>query len=111
MAGSKKKPSNIEGINEILGRLKEQSLLGKQLELSLIWEQWEQIAGPALSKHGTPYAVDEGQLRVRVDSPVWMHKYAYHKWRIIKEINRRARKELISDLFVTLLPEDEELLP
>ncbi|MCC6145461.1 MAG: DUF721 domain-containing protein [Candidatus Hydrogenedentes bacterium] len=108
MANSKKK-HNIEGISDILGRLKQESPLGHQLELAQIWEQWEAIAGPALSKHGVPYSVLEGELRVRVDSPVWMHKYAYHKWRIIKEINRRAHKELISDLFVTLLPEDEAL--
>lgn len=102
-----KKRDGVTAVGDILARLKTTGTLGKQLELAQIWEHWTELAGEQLSLHGQPYTVKDGQLRVRADSTVWMHKYSFHKWKIIRRINRMARKELIHDLFVTLKPEEE----
>lgn len=95
-------------IAEIIAELRRTTPLGMQLEVMQIWENWPEIAGPALAAHGAPYSVKDGLLRVGVDSAVWMHKFSYHKWRIIKRINRHARKELVHDLFLVLESRDEE---
>lgn len=105
--GSSKRHEGLTAVGDILARLKATGTLGKQLELAQIWEYWTDLAGEQLSQHGQPYTVKDGQLRVRADSAVWMHKFGYQKWRIIRRINHMARKELIHDLFVTLNPDEE----
>ena len=61
-----------------------------------------------LAEHGHPKDLRERRLRVIVDSAVWMHKYSYCKWEIIRRINRRAGKELVSDLFFLLADDADE---
>ena len=100
------KKNEPEGVGDILARMKKSSKLGLSLEQAEIWSHWEEIAGPHLAAHGRPRAVREGQLRIEADSAVWMHRFAYRKWGIIKKINRMAGKELVHDIFVELIPDD-----
>ncbi len=95
------------GVGEIIDALKRTTRLGEQLEQARIWEHWPKLVGAKLAAHGRPQAVREGALRVEVDSAVWMHRYSHWKWQIIKNINRMARKELVSDMFFVLLPDGE----
>lgn len=95
-----------EKIGKILDSLKETSDLGKQLEQAKIWDRWNDLAGQNLAPHGEPKTIRDTTLFVEVDSPVWMHKYAFRKWDILKRINRMAGHELVSDIFVVLKPDD-----
>ena len=97
-------------MGDILAGLKKATGLGKQLKQAQIWEQWARLAGEHLSKHGRPQRIRDKTLFVEADSPVWMHKYSYRKWDIIKRVNRLAGGELISDIFI-VLPEDDEDAP
>lgn len=89
-------------VGDILARMKSTTDLGRQLDRAVIWERWPELAGPHLSTHGHPVAVKENRLCISVDSPVWMHKFAYRKWDIVRRINRLVGYELISDVFVQL---------
>ncbi len=97
-------------VGEIIAHLRRTTNLGKQLELSRIWEWWGEAVGPHIAPHARPYSVRGGMLRVHADSPVWLHKCSYKKWAIIRHINARAGKTLIKDLFLTLDPEEEDPL-
>lgn len=96
-------------VGDILNSLKKTTPLGESLEQASVWSRWEEIAGASLAAHGRPHSMKEGQLRIEVDSPVWMHRYAYQKWRIIKRINQLARRELVHDLYLALLPDGDTL--
>lgn len=106
-----KKRNRPQRIDEIIDELKKTSALGQQLEYARIWDEWPRIAGEHLSGHGRPLTVKDGVLHIEADSPVWMHKFAYKKWHIIKYINRLAGRELISDVFVVLGPESDTRPP
>ena len=99
----KREPASIA---DIIEAMQQQGPLGKQLEQARIWEHWTELAGPALAPHGSPVSVREGTLTIDAESPVWMHKYAYHKWAILKRINRMAGSELVSDLFIRLASDE-----
>jgi len=101
------KSNKPQSVGEILAKLVKKTKLGKQLEQARIWEQWPEIAGRSLYKHGRPQRVKDKTLTVEVDSTVWMNKYAYFKWDILKRINLMAGKELISDIFFMLTPDGE----
>ena len=102
------KPEGPESVGDILAKLAKSSELGKNLEHARIWEQWDIVAGPKLAGHGRPKAVKDKTLYVEADSPVWMHKFAYHKWDILKRIHNMLCADLVTDLFILLKADDEE---
>ncbi len=101
------RPKGPESVGDILAKLAKDSELGKTLEHARIWDQWSELAGPKLAAHGRPRAIKDKTLYVEADSPVWMHKFAYHKWGILKRIHNMLCADLVTDLFI-LLREDEE---
>ena len=103
-----KKPKSV---GEILAVLTKKSPLGKKLQQARIWEWWPEIAGAHLHEHGRPHSVKDGTLSIEVDSTVWMNKYAYYKWDILKRINRMAGEELVSDIFLMLTPDQDPTPP
>jgi predicted nucleic acid-binding Zn ribbon protein len=102
------KKSKPESVGDILAGLLKKSGLGRQLKQAKIWEQWPEIAGKALHGHGRPYTVKDATLIIEADSPVWMNKFAYSKWEIIKRVNLLAGKELVSDVFFVLATDDDD---
>ncbi len=105
-----KKKSNPTSVGDILKTLSIQTKLGKHLEHAQIWEHWPELAG-TLAPHGRPKSVKDGQLHIEAESAVWMHKFTFNRWALIKAINRFAGKELVHDIFVSLLGDDESLAP
>lgn len=93
---------------DILSSLEKTTKLGQHLEHAKIWEHWEEIAGPTVSKYCQPKTVRDGELVVEAPSAVWMHKVNYKKWQIIKRINMMARKELVHSIFVMLMDPDAD---
>lgn len=98
------KPSSV---GDILASLADTSQLGECLDQARIWEHWTELVGPYLGEHGAPKAVKERTLVIEAESPVWMSRFSFRKWDILKRINLMAGRELISDVFITLAPEDE----
>ena len=95
----KKEPTSIQ---DVLAQLARETELGRQLEQAQIWSRWPEIAGPRLFEHGRPHGIRDNVLFIEADSPVWMHKFAYRKWDLIRRINNIAGHELISDIFLVL---------
>lgn len=93
-------------IGDILAKMVKKSPLGKKLRQAEIWDRWPELAGAELCDHGRPFAIRDKTLIVEADSTVWMNRYSYHKWDILKRVNLLARQELISDIFVTLTPDE-----
>ena len=98
-----------EHISAILAKMKQTTALGKNLEQAKIWEHWEELAGTHLAKHCRPHSIKEEVLRIIVESPVWMHKISYLKWDLLLRINRMAGKELVSDTYLVLASDEDEL--
>ncbi|MCC6152867.1 MAG: DUF721 domain-containing protein [Candidatus Hydrogenedentes bacterium] len=98
--------SKPTGVGDILSSLKKTTALGKRLKEARIWHEWPSLAGKKLCTHGHPVVVKDKTLHVEAYSPVWVSKFAYFKWDIIKRVNLMAEQELISDIHVTLA-EDE----
>ena len=98
----RREPAKLEGVGDILASLTKKTPLGKRLKEAQIWQQWPSLAGPRLCTHGHPVTVKDRTLHIEAYSPVWVNKFAYHKWDIIGRVNRMAGQELISEIYVTL---------
>ncbi len=96
------KKNKPESIASILKTLKAGTKLGEQLEQAVIWQNWGELAGKKISEHAIPTTIRDNVLVIEVDSNVWMHKFAYKKWAFIERVNKMARRELISDIYLIL---------
>lgn len=96
------------GVGEVLASLKKTTKLGRRLQEAQIWQNWPSLAGPRLATKGHPVSVRDRTLYVEAYSPVWMNQFAYHKYAIIRRINRMAQCELISDIFIQLQQDASE---
>lgn len=106
-SASNRETSKPVGVGDILASLTKKSPLGKRLQEAQIWQQWPSLAGPRLCEQGHPVTVRDKTLYIEAYSPVWAHKFAYHKWDIIKRVNRMANQELINDIFITLQVDED----
>ncbi len=96
---------DIVSVGDVLAGLKASSPLGGQLKQADLWNHWAELAGAELAPHTLPYRIARGDLQVLVESAVWMHKLAYHRWRIVRAVNRLAGEELVGDIYVQLADE------
>lgn len=99
------------GVGDILSHLIRTTALGEQLRQAEVWKRWPEIAGRHLAPHGRPLTLRDGTLVIEVRSAVWMHRYTYHKWTIIRRINAFSRRELVSDVFIQLAKDEDPLPP
>ena len=104
-----KKRETLEGLDAIIGKMITHTKLGKHLEHALIWEHWAEIVGEKLAPHAHPVTVAEMRLCIEADSAVVMHQISLLKWPIVRRVNTLARKELINDVYVALLPDGDEV--
>ena len=106
--GERKRPraKGPSSVGDILKNLVQTTDLGKKLRQTAIWEHWPELAGRQLHRNGRPHGIRDKTLLVEVDGAVWMNRYAYHKWDIVKRINAMYGREEVSDLYVFLTPEE-----
>jgi predicted nucleic acid-binding Zn ribbon protein len=78
----------------VLKGLKLDKLLAAQPAVDL----WPEIAGPKTAEHTRAVEVDGKTLVVVVDSPAWMAQLRFLKPQLIKKIDARIGKGLITDL-------------
>ena len=95
----------------ILDHLRQTTNLGTQMDQAEIWEKWPEIVGDPLWFHGKPVKFRRKKLYVEVDSPVWMHNYAYVKPDILNRINSLAGYALVQDLHLALQGDPEPSNP
>jgi len=97
----------VEKVSDILESLKTQGVLGRSIEVSLIWERWPDVVGMKLMPYGRPLSVKDETLVIEIDSAVWMHKFSYRKTDIVNRVNNLVRRKLIRDVFLVLTQEEK----
>ena len=93
-------------VGAVLEKITKAHGLRKHFDQGRIWQMWDDIAGPRLAPHGKPKLFKDKTLLVEVHSPVWMSRYSYSKWDLIKRVNLVAGYELINEIFFVLEDDD-----
>ena len=106
----KKRGGAPSAVGTVLEKITKAHGLRKHFDQGRIWQMWDEIAGARLAPHGKPKLFKDKTLLIAIQSPVWMSRYAYSKWDLIKRVNLVAGYELINDLFF-VLEDDETILP
>ena len=83
-------PAGVEDstpLGDILGRVMKKAGLAEQHWASMLEASWPEIAGPNVASHTRPGPLQEKDLVVYVDSPIWLN-----------ELRRMGQRMLLNNL-------------
>lgn len=60
--------------------------------------RWEEVVGPAISKHSRAIRVQDAVLWVEVDHPIWKSELHHRKRQILNLLNGGTAKETLTDI-------------
>ena len=95
----------MDRFNDILKKLRERYPgFGTRMRELEALGRWEAAVGPAIAKHARAVKVQDQQLWVEVDHPIWRSELHYRKHQILKNLNegrdgQDPAKQTIVDIF------------
>ena len=85
-----------------LGSVLQQAIKATRLDVDLdayrLWQQWEDLVGPAIAENARPEAIKGTLLLVNVSSTPWMQQLQFLKNELIEKINEAFEKDLVGDI-------------
>lgn len=87
-------------LRSVFNKFTSQVGLDDKLSYALISEIWSELVGVQIGKRSRVEYADKGKLYIHTDSPSWRSEILLRKASIIKKINAKFNKELITDLIV-----------
>ncbi|MCK9616319.1 MAG: DUF721 domain-containing protein [Lentimicrobiaceae bacterium] len=83
-----------EAIEDFLKAFK----LNDKINQSRIIASWENVVGKLIAKHTTDIKIKNKTLYIKLDSPAIREELSYAKSKLIKNLNKKAGIEIISDI-------------
>jgi predicted nucleic acid-binding Zn ribbon protein len=95
------KKSNSQSLGDAIREmLREYNLEAKHHEIDAVG-LWPEIVGDMINRHTRNIYIKSGKLFVKIDSPALKNELLYARNKIKEAINKRAGKEVISDVIFT----------
>jgi predicted nucleic acid-binding Zn ribbon protein len=95
------KKSNSQSLGEAIREmLKEYNLESRFDEMDAV-KLWPDIVGEMIDRHTKNIYIRSGKLFVKLDSPALKNELMYARTRIKEAINKKAGKEIITDVILT----------
>ncbi|MCK4727883.1 MAG: DUF721 domain-containing protein [Desulfobacterales bacterium] len=93
-----------------LGTVLQQALKASRIDVDLdaygLWQQWNDVVGPAIAENTRPEAIKGKFLLVNVSSAPWMHQLQFLKPELIEKLNETLGKEVVGDIRFKIGPVD-----
>ncbi len=89
------KPQSIE---KLLNSLIAHKGWKGRVEIHKVFTFWDDVVGPDIAKQAQPYVIRKNILWVRVTDSVWMQQLHLLKEMLLEKINKRIRKEKLTDI-------------
>lgn len=87
--------SNEQSIGEAIREFLEHYRLGNKLDEVNLIHQWEEVAGPLVSRYTKNLFIRNGILYVTVESAALRNELNMLRSKIIEALNKKAGKEII----------------
>lgn len=85
-------------LDSVLQEYLKDSPLAEGLEQQSALTAWPEIVGPEIARHSRAESVQDGILRVRVESSVWAQELSLLERRILGEFDRRLGKGSVREV-------------
>ena len=83
----------LTSLKDIIGNLMRDAKLPFNPDDARIWEVWDDVVGPAISRNAQPSWIKDGRLRVQVSDPIWMQELGFAAQSIREKLNQRLGRK------------------
>ena len=95
---TKRRPHSTTRLSETVSELMDNRISPTQTRFRSIAQLWEQLLPVELARHCRLDGISGGQLKVIVDSPVYMYELRLCSRRLLEELQRRCPQARIKDI-------------
>ena len=85
-------------LKDILESLFKDKSLPFNPEDANIWKLWDEIVGPAISKHAQPARIKNRKLWVHVSEPIWLQELEFQEETIKQRLNDRLGRKAVDKI-------------
>ena len=96
----RKASSNTNTLSSLIRKILRNPKISERLDSLDVLEIWNDIIGSNLQKYVTETKVLKGKLFVKLKSSTLRNEFSYKKTDLIKQINSRMRKKIITDIIL-----------
>ena len=94
----RKASSNTNTLSSLIRKILRNPKISERLDSLDVLEIWNDIIGSNLQKYVTETKVLKGKLFVKLKSSTLRNEFSYKKTDLIKQINSRLGKRIITDI-------------
>lgn len=95
---AKKRPNRITRLGDTIEQLVEKRFAPQQTRLQMVTQVWGQLLPPELGKHCRVSHISGGQLKVFVDSPVYMYELQLCSATLLSELQQKCAQSQIKKI-------------
>ena len=85
-------------LKDIIASLFKDKSLPFNPEDANIWKLWDEVVGPAVSKHAKPAWIKNRKLRVHVSDPIWLQELTFQEETIKQRLNDRLGRHAVDSI-------------
>ena len=91
-------------VGESLGRIARHLGAPPPGALTLVFDGWEELVGPAVAAHARPVSLSRGTLVVAVDQPAWGAQLGWLEADLLRRFDERLGTGVVCGLVVRVHP-------
>ncbi len=89
---------NFEDIRSIIGDVVKRSNMRQRLNISNIFNHWEEIVGTEIYKKTKPERITGGTLYLSVSTSIWANELSLMSDKLIEKINSFIGEEVVKNI-------------
>ena len=93
-----KKDSTLTPLKDIISNLLSDSELPFNPNDARIWEMWDEVVGPVISKNAQPSWIKKGKLRIKVSDPIWLQELEFSGETIRNKLNAKLGRKAVEKI-------------
>ncbi|MBW2028865.1 MAG: DUF721 domain-containing protein [Deltaproteobacteria bacterium] len=90
-----KKKDSLTPLRDVISEILGDKNLPFNPKDALIWQVWDEVVGPTVSKYAQPSWIKDGLLRVKVSDPIWLQELRFLEGTIVEKLNQRLNRKAL----------------
>ena len=99
---AKRRPERTVALGDSLARLFEKRISPKQARFEPIAQAWSQLLPAELAEHCRIAGIDGGKLRVKVDSPAYMHELGLCSSQLLEQLQQLCPRASVREIKLSI---------
>ena len=90
--------NSLTPIRDVISNLLSNGTLPFNPDDAAIWKVWDEVVGPAISRHSQPSWIKNRILKVKVSDPIWLQELKFIEKDIKEKLNKKLGRKAIEKI-------------